>query len=193
MSGRSVPARHWRSYGNDPVPTGAEALDAPLRAFPSWFLPTHRVRALLQGTVDRRDAHAAGRCVDPRHSLTYAPRWLRWPGWEGGADHRRRGRLQRAGAADRAAGGVRHRGWTACWAEYRRPHAPLMRRPSRSPTAASRIRNRARRGVAPQCRHVSSEPCQIWRISCPQHHRDVAGVLSDRVRARNGPGSVGVL
>jgi hypothetical protein len=38
MSGRSVPARHWRSYGNDPVPTGAEALDAPLRAFPSWFL-----------------------------------------------------------------------------------------------------------------------------------------------------------
>jgi hypothetical protein len=61
------------------------------------------------------------------------------------------------------------------------------------PTSASRIRYRARRGVAPQSRHVSSEPFQIWRISCSQHHRDVAGVLSDRVRAHNGPGSVGVL
>jgi hypothetical protein len=38
MTGRAVPQRHWRSYGNDPLPTGQEALDAPLRAFPSWFL-----------------------------------------------------------------------------------------------------------------------------------------------------------
>jgi len=30
--------RHWRSYGNDPLPTGAEALDEPFAAFPSWFL-----------------------------------------------------------------------------------------------------------------------------------------------------------
>jgi hypothetical protein len=35
---RAVPLRHWRTYGNDPLPTGAEVLDAPLRAFPSWFL-----------------------------------------------------------------------------------------------------------------------------------------------------------
>jgi hypothetical protein len=32
------PRRHWRSYGNDPLPTGAEALDEPFAAFPSWFL-----------------------------------------------------------------------------------------------------------------------------------------------------------
>ena len=33
-----TPQRHWRSYGTDPLPTGAEALDEPFRAFPSWFL-----------------------------------------------------------------------------------------------------------------------------------------------------------
>ena len=32
------PRRHWRSYGTDPLPSGAEALDEPFRAFPSWFL-----------------------------------------------------------------------------------------------------------------------------------------------------------
>jgi len=34
----SVPARHWRPYGNDPLPTPAEALDQQFSAFPSWFL-----------------------------------------------------------------------------------------------------------------------------------------------------------
>jgi hypothetical protein len=38
MSRRTVPKRHWRSYGNDPLPTGAEALDEPFAAFPSWFI-----------------------------------------------------------------------------------------------------------------------------------------------------------
>ncbi len=33
-----APDRHWRSYGTDPLPTPAEALQRPLRAFPSWFL-----------------------------------------------------------------------------------------------------------------------------------------------------------
>jgi hypothetical protein len=28
----------WRNYGHDPLPTGEQALDEPLRAFPSWFL-----------------------------------------------------------------------------------------------------------------------------------------------------------
>jgi hypothetical protein len=32
-----TPRRHWRGYGNDPLP-GAEALDEPFTAFPSWFL-----------------------------------------------------------------------------------------------------------------------------------------------------------
>jgi hypothetical protein len=35
---RPPPKRHWRSYGNDPLPTAEEALDQPLSAFPSWFL-----------------------------------------------------------------------------------------------------------------------------------------------------------
>jgi hypothetical protein len=32
------PKRHWRSYGDDPLPTGREALDEPLAAFPSCFM-----------------------------------------------------------------------------------------------------------------------------------------------------------
>jgi hypothetical protein len=35
---RPIPRRHWRSYGDEPLPTGTEALDEPFRAFPSWFL-----------------------------------------------------------------------------------------------------------------------------------------------------------
>jgi hypothetical protein len=38
MTTRPVPRRHWRSYGNDPLPTPAEALDEPFSAFPSWFM-----------------------------------------------------------------------------------------------------------------------------------------------------------
>ena len=30
-----MPQRHWRSYGTEPLPTGAEALDEPFSAFPS--------------------------------------------------------------------------------------------------------------------------------------------------------------
>jgi hypothetical protein len=33
-----VPAHHWRSYGTDPLPSGAAALDEPFSAFPPWFL-----------------------------------------------------------------------------------------------------------------------------------------------------------
>jgi hypothetical protein len=35
---REVPRRHWCSYGTEPLPTPAEALDQLLAAFPSWFL-----------------------------------------------------------------------------------------------------------------------------------------------------------
>ena len=38
MTARSVPQRHWRSDGTDPLPSPAEALAQPLAAFPSWFL-----------------------------------------------------------------------------------------------------------------------------------------------------------
>ncbi len=36
MTGRAV--RHWRSYGDHKLPTGAEALNEPFSVFPSWFL-----------------------------------------------------------------------------------------------------------------------------------------------------------
>ena len=35
---RPAPACHWRSYGTEPLPSPADALDLPLAAFPSWFL-----------------------------------------------------------------------------------------------------------------------------------------------------------
>ena len=38
MTARPVPKRHWRSYGDAPLPTGADALDEPLAAFPFWFM-----------------------------------------------------------------------------------------------------------------------------------------------------------
>jgi hypothetical protein len=33
-----LPRRHWRRYGDDPLPTPAEALAEPFSAFPSWYL-----------------------------------------------------------------------------------------------------------------------------------------------------------
>ena len=38
MSRTRIPVRHWRSYGNDPLPSGIEARGEPFAAFPSWFL-----------------------------------------------------------------------------------------------------------------------------------------------------------
>ena len=38
VTARPTPKRHWRSYGDDPLPTAREALDEPLAAFPSWFM-----------------------------------------------------------------------------------------------------------------------------------------------------------
>jgi hypothetical protein len=35
---RPMPERHWRSDGDDPLPTPTEALKQPMRAFPLWFL-----------------------------------------------------------------------------------------------------------------------------------------------------------
>src|ERR1700743_1882589 len=35
---RAPPMRHWRSYDDDKLPTGAEALNEPFSAFPSWYL-----------------------------------------------------------------------------------------------------------------------------------------------------------
>jgi hypothetical protein len=35
---RPPPARHWRSYGDDKLPTGAETMAEPFAAFSSWFM-----------------------------------------------------------------------------------------------------------------------------------------------------------
>jgi hypothetical protein len=63
MTARPVPARYWRSYGNDLLPTGPEALDEPFTAFPSWFL---RIECDRCGKVQMvNEAHARWRA----HSL----------------------------------------------------------------------------------------------------------------------------
>jgi hypothetical protein len=38
MTARLVPTRRRSSYGDDPLPTGQEALAEPFSAFPSWFM-----------------------------------------------------------------------------------------------------------------------------------------------------------
>jgi hypothetical protein len=96
MTVRPAPARHWLSYGDDPLPTGQEALDEPFAAFPSWF---------MRITCDR-----CGK--DRTLSETYTPqrdiiKLMRHAGCggreQGGTDLRHRGRQQPAGAEDRRA------------------------------------------------------------------------------------------
>ena len=59
MTARTVPRRHWRSYGDDPLPSGKEALGEPLSAFPSWFL---RIECDRCGKVQLvNEAHARWR------------------------------------------------------------------------------------------------------------------------------------
>jgi hypothetical protein len=56
---RPPPACHWRSYGTAPLPTAAEALEAPFAAFPSWFL---RIECDRCGKVSMlNEAHTTGR------------------------------------------------------------------------------------------------------------------------------------
>ena len=38
MTARPISKLHWRAHGNDPLPAGADALEEPFNAFPSWFL-----------------------------------------------------------------------------------------------------------------------------------------------------------
>jgi hypothetical protein len=55
-----TPARHRRTYGNDsPLLTGAEALQQPLSAFPSWFLRVTCERCGYERMVN--EAHAPWR------------------------------------------------------------------------------------------------------------------------------------
>ena len=52
------PERHWRRYGDQPLPTAAEALEQPLVAFPSWFLRITCDRCGKDRMVN--ETHAAG-------------------------------------------------------------------------------------------------------------------------------------
>ena len=56
--------RHWRSYGTDPLPTAADALDQPFSAFPSWFLRITCDRC-GKDRITVRDARAAERPAAP--------------------------------------------------------------------------------------------------------------------------------
>jgi hypothetical protein len=38
MAFQTPPHRHWRNYGDEPLPSGTEALNEPFSAFQSWFL-----------------------------------------------------------------------------------------------------------------------------------------------------------
>jgi hypothetical protein len=59
VTARTPPKRHWRSYGNETLPTGAEALDQPFAAFPAWFL---RIACDRCGKVQMvNEAHARWR------------------------------------------------------------------------------------------------------------------------------------
>jgi hypothetical protein len=53
VTARPVPARHWRSYGDDPLPSGAGALDEPFRAFPSWFMRKAELITGIEGAGSR--------------------------------------------------------------------------------------------------------------------------------------------
>jgi hypothetical protein len=61
MTTRSVPRRHWRSDGTEPLPSGAEAMGEPFAAFPSWFL---RIECERCGKVQMvNEAHARWRDI----------------------------------------------------------------------------------------------------------------------------------
>ena len=63
---RPVLRRHWRSYGDDTLPTGAEALDEPFAAFPSWFMRITRERCGKDRMLN--EAHTAQRDL-PIHTI----------------------------------------------------------------------------------------------------------------------------
>jgi hypothetical protein len=63
MTARPVPRRHWRSYGDDKLPTGAAALDEPFSAFPSWgSCASPATAAVRSGCSQRPMRHSATCC-----------------------------------------------------------------------------------------------------------------------------------
>jgi hypothetical protein len=64
---RTVPRRHWRSYGTGSLASGAEALDEPFAAFPSWFLRVTCKRCGQERLFN--EAHSAQRVLPIRTIL----------------------------------------------------------------------------------------------------------------------------
>jgi hypothetical protein len=76
MPASPVPARHWRTYGDDQLPSGKQALSEPFRAFPSWFL---RITCDRCGkTTMLNEAHTNER-RDPRPARPCTARLLARP------------------------------------------------------------------------------------------------------------------
>jgi ribosomal protein S27E len=65
MTTRSPPRRHWRSDGTEPLPSGAEAMDEPSAAFPSWFLRIECDRCGKVQMVNEAHASCRSRCRSP--------------------------------------------------------------------------------------------------------------------------------
>ena len=60
MPSRKRPVRHWRSNGDQLLPTGPEALVEPFAAFPSWYLRItcdrcNKVRVINEVHTPQRD------------------------------------------------------------------------------------------------------------------------------------------
>jgi hypothetical protein len=69
---KSAPRRHWRSYGNDPLPSPQEALGQPFAAFPSWFLRIECERCGKTQWINQ--AHMpAKRSAAAHHARPHAP------------------------------------------------------------------------------------------------------------------------
>jgi hypothetical protein len=69
MTARAVPRRHWRSYGDDPLPTGGEALDEPFSAVPSWFMRITCDRCGKDRVISETHATAAQRDMPIREII----------------------------------------------------------------------------------------------------------------------------
>jgi hypothetical protein len=92
----AVPARHWRCYGDAPLPSGQEAMDEPLSTFPSWFMRITCGRCGKDRLLN--EAHTTGRRRDmPLRALLARMRHDGCGGIAGKAEllNRRRGRVQR--------------------------------------------------------------------------------------------------
>ena len=62
---RSPARRHWRSYGDDPLPTGREALDEQFSGLLSWVHAGH-LRPVRRGASNSTNAARSGRSSPPR-------------------------------------------------------------------------------------------------------------------------------